>query len=64
MDRLHVDLDHCKLAWFVRAVSNDGDRFAGQVAMKLGGVKVLEAKRAWSNSTRAVMVSALIPPIK
>jgi hypothetical protein len=31
----HIDLDHGKLARFVRAVSNDGDRFAGQIAKKL-----------------------------
>jgi hypothetical protein len=51
-DRSHVNLDHGKLARIIRAVSNDGDRFARQVAMKLGGVKVLETKGARNDSTQ------------
>jgi hypothetical protein len=35
-DGCYIDLNHGKLARFVRAVSNDGDRFSRQVAVKLG----------------------------
>jgi hypothetical protein len=39
----NVDLDQTELAHFVGRVSNEGNRFAGQIEMDLGSVKVLGA---------------------
>jgi hypothetical protein len=39
----HVYLDQTKLAHFVGRVSNEGNGFASQIEMDLGGVKVLGA---------------------
>jgi hypothetical protein len=39
----NVDLDQTELAHFVGLVSNEGNGFAGQIEMDLGGVKVLGA---------------------
>ncbi len=39
----NVYLDQTKLAFFVGGVSNDGNGFAGQIEMDLGGIKVLGA---------------------
>jgi hypothetical protein len=39
----NVNLDQTELAHFVGQVSNQGNGFAGQTEMDLGGVKVLGA---------------------
>jgi hypothetical protein len=39
----NVDLDQNELAHFVGRVSYEGNGFAGQIEMDLGGVKVLGA---------------------
>jgi hypothetical protein len=39
----NVDLDQNELTHFVGRVSNEGNGFAGQIEMDLGGVKVLGA---------------------
>ncbi len=43
MNGCNVYLDHTELAHFVRQVSNEGNGFAGQIDMDLGGIKVLSA---------------------
>jgi hypothetical protein len=39
----NIYLDQTKLAHFVGQVSNEGNCFAGQIEMDLGGIKVLGA---------------------
>ncbi len=43
MNGRNVYLDQTKLAHFVGRVSNEGNGFAGQIEMDLGGIKVLGA---------------------
>ncbi len=40
---LNVYLDQTKLPYFVGRVSNEGNGFASQIEMDLGGIKVLGA---------------------
>jgi hypothetical protein len=47
MNGVNVYLDQTKLAHFVGRVSNEGNRFAGQIEMDLGGIKVLGAWQSW-----------------
>ncbi len=42
----NVYLDQTELANFVGQVSNEGNGFAGQIEMDLGGIKVLVAYRS------------------
>jgi hypothetical protein len=37
----NVNLDQTKLTHFVGQVFNEGNKFAGQIEMDLGGIKVL-----------------------
>ena len=43
MDGRNFYLDQTKLAHFVGQVSNEGNGFASQIEMDLGGIKVLGA---------------------
>ncbi len=47
MNGHNVDLDQTELAHFIGQVSNEGNGFAGQIEMDLGGIKVLDAQRSW-----------------
>ncbi len=47
MNGRNVYLDQNKLAHFVGRVSNEGNGFAGQIEMDLGGIKVLGAQGSW-----------------
>ncbi len=42
-DGRNIYLDQTKLTYFVGQVSNEGNGFAGQIEMDLGGIKVLGA---------------------
>jgi hypothetical protein len=42
-DGRNVYLDQTKLTYFVGQFSNEGNGFAGQIEMNLGGIKVLGA---------------------
>jgi hypothetical protein len=39
----NIDLDQTELAYFVGQDSNEGNGFAGQTEMDLGGIKILGA---------------------
>ena len=47
MNGRDIYLDQTKLAHLVGWVSNEGNGFAGQIEMYLGGVKILGAERSW-----------------
>jgi hypothetical protein len=42
-NRCNIYLDQTKLTHFVGQVSNEGNGFAGQIEMDLGGIQVLGA---------------------